>query len=380
MSRVKEELLTKDLLRAIKRKEWTEEDGLQMGYNQVHQGDFSIELAEVWGFCYGVLYAIEKVGDVLEEHDDRKVWVLGDLIHNPHVNQRLQELGATFIGFQDLDRVDSEDVVVVPAFGTKKEIFEYLDERQIMSVDTTCPEVKEVEEKVLDFNEADHTAVVHGKYEHQESIATSSFADNYLIVRDEEEAKVVCDYIRNGGDPEEFHDRFDQATSEGFEPDEHLEQIGLANQTTMLMNESKRIFDMFEQAIEDRDGHDGNVESIDTICSATQDRQDAVQSMIRNGDYDIYLVVGGFTSSNTGNLARTVSENSDIPVYHIEDADCIDGDTITHLPQGADQPVTESGWWPGESVSMGLTAGASTPHSELEETIRRLLDRARRTD
>lgn len=373
MSTVKEELLTKELLRQTKRKEWTHRDGLKLGYNQVHQGDLKIELADVWGFCYGVLYAIEKVGDVLENHPEKQIWVLGDLIHNPHVNDRLRELGATFIGFQELDRVGSDDVVVVPAFGTKKEIFEYLDERQLMSVDTTCPEVREVEEKVVDFNRANYTAVIHGKHEHQESVATSSFADNYLIVRDEGEAEFVCDYIRNGGDPEEFHRRFDGATSDGFDPDRDLQEIGLANQTTMLMNESKRIFEMFREAITDRDGHDGNVESIDTICSATQDRQDAVKNMIRTEQYDVYLVVGGFTSSNTGNLARTVSENSDVPVYHIQDAGCIAPETVTHLPHGADQPVEESNWWPGDDATVGLTAGASTPHSELEATIKRIL-------
>lgn len=374
MSQVKEQLLTKELLRKVKGNELTTYGELEVGRNTIKKDGLTVELADVWGFCYGVLYAIEAVGETLEEYPDRKVWVLGDLIHNPYVNGQLEKLGAHFIDPEEIDRIGPEDVAVIPAFGTREEIFEELDERETVTVDTTCPEVREVEEQVHDFNEMDHTAIIHGKHEHQESIATSSFAERYLIVRDVEEAEIVCDYIRNGGDSESFRETFGEASSEGFDPDEDLQQVGLANQTTMLMNESLEVFNMIEDAIEDRDGDKDNVETIDTICSATQDRQDAVNHLINGSDFDVFLVVGGFTSSNTKNLARTVQQNGATNVYHIEDAECFSDGEITHLPHDSKtEVVTDTGWRPDQPLKIGVTAGASTPHSELEKVLKKII-------
>lgn len=374
MSQVKEQLLTKDLLQRARGRELTREGEILLGKNRLEKGPLTIKLADVWGFCYGVLYAIEAVGEALEEYPDRKVWILGELIHNNHVNHELERLGATIIDPEDVqDRVGPEDVVVVPAFGTREEIFEYLDEENLHTVDTTCPEVRDVEQQVQEFNEMGLTTIIHGKHEHQESIATSSFADKYLIVRDQEEARAVCDYIREGGSREGFLDRFGHACSPDFDPDEDLEHIGLANQTTMLMNESMEIFDAIEEAVEARDGDARRVHSIDTICSATQDRQDAVQRLTGGGDFDLFLVVGGHTSSNTKNLARTVHNRGDIPAYHIEDGDSFDEGTITYLPHDASEAVTESDWLPDGELTVGVTAGASTPHSDLEAILHKLL-------
>lgn len=373
MSQVKEELLSKKLLRQAKRNEYTRVEDLVVGHNKLSRGPLTLHLADIWGFCYGVLYAIEEVGEVLENHPEKDVWILGDLIHNPHVNQELQTRGATFIDLDELERIKDGDVVVIPAFGTKKEIFDYLDERDVITVDTTCPEVEAVEHEVLAFNQENHTAVIHGKHEHQESIATSSFADRYLIIRDLEEAQYVCDYIENGGSAAEFLDRFNQACSGDFDPDRDLQQIGLANQTTMLMNESLKIFEMIEQAVENRDGDKQNVKTIDTICSATQDRQDAVQKLTRSNQFDLFLVVGGHTSSNTKNLARTVSQRASIPVYHIQDAGSFDRERITFLPLDSRTAETSRNWLPEGECSVGVTAGASTPHSELESVLRKML-------
>ncbi|MFB6346365.1 MAG: 4-hydroxy-3-methylbut-2-enyl diphosphate reductase [bacterium] len=373
MSRVKEQLLEKTLLGQAKRSEYTRRDGVILGHNTISKGNLTINLADVWGFCYGVLYAIEAVGEVLEQNPDETVWVLGELIHNNHVNNELERLGANIIEPDEVHRADEDDVVVVPAFGTKKEILKHLDEEDLTTVDTTCPEVREVEEQVLEFNEQGLTTIIHGKYEHQESVATSSFAEPYLIVRDEDEAERVCSYIRDGGDAEEFLSEFNHATSDSFDPDRDLNRIGLANQTTMLMNESVRIFEMIEQAVIDRDGSSDNVEVIDTICSATQDRQDAVNQMTSTNDYDLFIVVGGHHSSNTKNLARTAERENGIPAYHIEDADSFSRESIHHLPFDSTEPLDETGWLPEGEVTVGLTAGASTPHSDLETIVKKLL-------
>jgi len=374
MSRVKEQLLTKDLLRRAKGRTQTREGELVLGNNRLEKGPLTVKLADVWGFCYGVLYAIEAVGEVLEQYPERTVWILGELIHNNHVNHELERLGATIIDPEEVDdRVGPDDIVVVPAFGTREEIFEYLDEENLHTVDTTCPEVRDVEQEVQQFNEMGLTTIIHGKHEHQESIATSSFADRYLIVRDQKEARYVCDYIREGGSREDFLDRFGHACSPDFDPDEDLRHIGLANQTTMLMNESMEIFRAIEDAVEARDGNTKRVHSIDTICSATQDRQDAVQQLTRGEAFDLFLVVGGHTSSNTKNLARTVHNRGDIPAYHIEDQESFDERTITYLPHDASEPVTVDQWLPDGEITVGVTAGASTPHSDLEAILRRLL-------
>lgn len=373
MSNVKDQLLEKTLLGQAKRNEYTRDGDLILGHNTISKNELTISLADVWGFCYGVLYAIEAVGEVLEEHPDETVWVLGELIHNNHVNNELERLGANIIEPDEVQRADEDDIVVVPAFGTKKEIFEHLDEEDLTTVDTTCPEVREVEEQVQEFNEQGLTTIIHGKHEHQESVATSSFAEPYLIVRDEDEAESVCEFIRNGGSPESFLDEFEHATSENFDPDQDLRRIGLANQTTMLMNESVSIFEMIEQAVKTRDGNTDNVQVIDTICSATQDRQDAVHEMTSNKDFDLFVVVGGHHSSNTKNLARTAESENGIPAYHIEDAESFDRNEITFLPYDSTDPVTARDWLPEGEVSMGLTAGASTPHSDLEDIVKKLL-------
>jgi 4-hydroxy-3-methylbut-2-enyl diphosphate reductase len=374
MTAVKEQLLKKNLLGLAKRNEYTRRDDVILGHNTISKNKLTLHLADVWGFCYGVLYAIEAVGEVLEENPDKTVWVLGELIHNNHVNDQLREMGANFIKPDEVkDRAGPDDIVVVPAFGTKEKVFDYLDDQPFETVDTTCPEVKDVEEEVQRFDNQGYTTIIHGKHEHQESIATSSFADPYLIIRDEAEAELVCEYILNGGETDKFLDQFGHACSEGFNPNEDLDEIGLANQTTMLMNESMSIFEMIESAVEERDGSKDSVQTIDTICSATQDRQDAVNNITDQNKFDCFLVVGGYHSSNTKNLARTAESENNVPAFHVEDADCFDASRIEHLPYDATTPVTTENWLPEGNASIGLTAGASTPHSELETIVKKLL-------
>ena len=356
-----------------KRRQETQRDGAVFGFNRIKKNDLTLRLANIWGFCYGVLYALEEVSRILESYPDRRIWVLGDLIHNPLVNQELQNLGAKFIELDEIDRVQPDDLVVIPAFGTKKEILTNLQEREVKLINTTCPEVQTVEERVKEFNQKGYTVIIHGKYSHQETIATCSYADSYLIVRNLEEAQYVCDYILGNGERKEFLSKFKDAIPADFDPDEDLERIGLANQTTMLMNDSLQIFNLFENTIKKRDGNLDNFLSIDTICSATQDRQDAVKNLISENDFDLFIVVGGHNSSNTQNLARTVESSADIPVYHIEEPDDFNRQQITFLPPGEKEEQIEQEWLPAGEINLGITAGASTPHSQLESVIKKLL-------
>ncbi|OGH55800.1 MAG: 4-hydroxy-3-methylbut-2-enyl diphosphate reductase [Candidatus Lindowbacteria bacterium RIFCSPLOWO2_12_FULL_62_27] len=370
---MKQELLRKDILKKATRRDWTEENGVRMGFHLIEKNGLTMRLAGVWGFCYGVLYAIEAVYDTLQKYSDKKIYVLGDLIHNPHVNTELQKRGAVFLDPDEIDRIEPDAVVVVPAFGTRKDIFQKIRDRHFVSVDTTCPEVRTVEEEVTEFSRSGFTAVIHGKVEHQESIATSSFADHYLIIRDTVEAAQVCRFLRGQESRESILHTFARAHSPGFDPDLHLRRIGMANQTTMLMNESLEIFEMFREAISARDGDTRNFHAMKTICSATQDRQDAVGRLARQERMDLFIDVGGHASSNTRNLAITAHKTCGVPVYHIERADCFDRNAITYLPTDQPRPVTQRNWLPAPPVSVGLTAGASTPHSELEEVIQKLL-------
>ncbi|MGM0380484.1 MAG: 4-hydroxy-3-methylbut-2-enyl diphosphate reductase, partial [bacterium] len=250
---------------------------------------------------------------------------------------------------------------------------EHLKNRDITLIDTTCPEVRTVEEKVKEFNQKGFTALIHGKYSHQESIATSSYADKYLIIRDLAEAEYVTNYMLNGGDKSDFLDKFNRASSSDFEPGSDLEKIGVANQTTMLMNESVKIFNKFRETIRKRDGSTENFSSIGTICSATQDRQDAVKNLLKENHFDLFIVVGGHNSSNTQNLARTAAENSSTNVYHIEDSQCFTEKTITYLPVDSKNTLQQQNWLPEGEITVGITAGASTPHSQLESVLEKLL-------
>ncbi|MBI4179355.1 4-hydroxy-3-methylbut-2-enyl diphosphate reductase [bacterium] len=370
---MKTELLQKDILKKATRREWLEESGVRMGFHEIHKGDLTLRLAGVWGFCYGVLYAIEAVDRALNDFKDRKIYVLGDLIHNPHVNEQLQKRGARFINLEEIETVEPDAVVVVPAFGTRRDIFKKIRERRLLQIDTTCPEVRTVEEEVTRFQEEGFTAVIHGKFEHQESIATSSFAERYLIIRNKDEAGWICEFIRGRKSPADFKTRFSRAASNGFDPEVDLKRVGMANQTTMLMNESLEIFDMFRQAILARDGHTENFRAMKTICSATQDRQDAVARLSKDGGIDLLIDVGGHASSNTRNLAITAHQNGGMPVYHIESAAAFSRSAMTFLPIDSSTVDTRYGWLPEGPVSVGLTAGASTPHSELELVIQKLL-------
>jgi 4-hydroxy-3-methylbut-2-enyl diphosphate reductase len=348
---------------------------------QFRSGRLTVHLAREFGFCYGVDRAVDYAYQARHRFPDRQVFLTGEIIHNPHVNNELRAKGIRFLSDEgeSFDRLTPEDVVILPAFGTTVELLQDLVGQGCTLVDTTCGSVLNVWKNVKRYAADGHTAIIHGKYWHEETRATASQALHsgggaYLVVLDRAEAGVVCDYIRRAGDADAFLKRFEHAISPGFHPDTHLQRIGCANQTTMLSSESLEIGEMFRQAMRDRYGDEllaTRFRAFDTICSATQDRQDAVIALLDDQPIDLMVVIGGFNSSNTCNLARICGERR--PTYHIADASgLVSASTIQHKPVGGKEEVTTPGWLPAGPVSIGLTSGASTPDNIVETVIRRL--------
>ncbi len=353
--------------------------------------ELTIRLAEAFGFCYGVDRAVDYAYQTTHKFPDRAIFLVGEIIHNPHVNQRLKEAGITFLypnqqGRFDFSMLKPDDVVILPAFGVTLHDFETLKKTGCVLVDTTCGSVLNVWKRVEQYAKDSFTALIHGKYFHEETRATASQANThasggkYLVVRDMAEAKLVCDYIEQNEramSRTAFQEHFKEKSNPGFDPEQDLARVGVANQTTMLASESLAIAAEVGKSMERRYGAQTMREhfrSFDTICSATQERQDAILKMMQDPP-DIMVVIGGYNSSNTNHLAHLCREYS--TTYHIADATCIDPDagTIRHKPElAADAPeVTTAEWLSHGRISLGLTAGASTPNNKIGETIERIL-------
>ncbi|MEZ5318491.1 MAG: 4-hydroxy-3-methylbut-2-enyl diphosphate reductase [Vicinamibacterales bacterium] len=354
---------------------------------RLESGRLTLFLAREFGFCYGVDRAVDYAYQTRRKFPDKRVFLTGEIIHNPHVNDRLRSQGIRFLSDPDAswDDIRPEDVVILPAFGVSIADMLRLEGYGCTLVDTTCGSVLNVWKNVRRYAQDGFTSVIHGKVHHEETRATASQATqfpngHFLIVRDEAEAGLVCEFIRRGGDGAALAAHFGEAVSPGFDPDQHLGYIGCANQTTMLMSESLRIGDMLKAAMRDRHGEASLADrfrAFDTICSATQERQDAVTALLDERALDLMVVIGGYNSSNTCNLARICAER--VPTYHIAEPDCLVSATdIRHRPIG--QPSTAgvpetvtSGWLPAEGrLAVGLTAGASTPNNLVGQVIERL--------
>lgn len=376
----------KDRVREPLRKDYK---GLIVDFARQHDfsleaGGFSFRLAKEFGFCYGVDRAVEYAYEARSRFPNKKIFITGEIIHNPHVNRRLSEMGIEFLDgpYGTPDKflpVTADDVVLLPAFGVSTGELEILAAKRAVLVDTTCGSVMNVWKNVERYARSGFTSIVHGKYWHEETMATVSRAESsnghYLVVRDMKESEIVCRYIVEGGDPDRFIARFEKALSQGFEPDRHLEYIGLANQTTMLSSESLAIADAIRSAMMERYGEDKTAQrfqSFDTICSATQERQDAVLELCREG-LDLMLVIGGYNSSNTTHLAEICSER--FPTYHISDSDrLVSAGLIQYKPIHVDEEVEGRGWLPPAGpVKIGITSGASTPDIKVDESIERIL-------
>ena len=353
-------------------------------------GDITVRLAQEFGFCYGVDRAVDYAYETVHKFPEKKIYLVGEIIHNPHVNHRMTAMGISFIyphddGGFDFSGVTADDVVLIPAFGVTLQDFDTLRSIGCILVDTTCGSVLHVWKRVDMYARDGFTAVIHGKYTHEESRATASQVNKheggkYIIVRDMDESKILCDYIakRPGHlSRQEFVEHFHMKATDGFDPDEHLAFVGVANQTTMLANESLAIgMKIHEAMVEAHDAEyaQAHYRSFGTICSATQERQDAVADMMVEPP-EIMLVIGGYNSSNTNHLAHMCQQHTQ--TFHIEDAACIDVETgkIRHkedLDPYAPETVDED-WLPEGPFVLGITAGASTPNNKIGEALVRIL-------
>ena len=353
-------------------------------------GDVRVRLAQEFGFCYGVDRAVDYAYETVHNFPNKRIHLVGEIIHNPHVNKRMKDMGISFIypdaeGGFDFSGLTAEDVVILPAFGVTTHDFDTLSAIGCILVDTTCGSVLHVWKRVESYARDGFTAVIHGKYTHEESRATASQVSKheggkYIIVRNMEEARLLCDYIaRRPGHltRDEIVTRFEARASPGFDPDKHLDFVGVANQTTMLANESLAIGLKVHEAMAERFGAEqatGHYRSFGTICSATQERQDAVAVMMQSPP-DVMLVIGGYNSSNTNHLAHLCRQYT--RTYHVEDANCIDVDagSIRHKPvlDPAAPEVLETDWLPKGAFELGITAGASTPNNKIGEALIRIL-------
>jgi 4-hydroxy-3-methylbut-2-enyl diphosphate reductase len=347
-------------------------------------GRLTFRLAREFGFCYGVDRAVEYAYETRTKFPQRRLFLVGEIIHNPHVNQKLRDMGITILahgqeGDFDFSALTPDDVVIMPAFGVTIRDFERLRAIGCVLVDTTCGSVLNVWKRVESYAKDGFTAIIHGKHYHEETKATASQVmkypgGRYLVVFDMAEARMICDYIEHDGDLAPLEARFRKAVSPGFDFARDLIRVGLANQTTMLSGESLAIADEVRKSIVRRYGAEAAVEhfrSFDTICSATQERQDAVVALLQE-PLDVMVVVGGYNSSNTCHLAALVHLHG-VPTYHIEDAEAIDVDTgaIRHQPIGTKSEIVSQQWL-GDSRIIGITAGASTPNNKVGETIARV--------
>lgn len=346
---------------------------------QITRGDVTIRLAEAFGFCWGVERAVAMAYETRQHFPQEQIWITNEIIHNPSVNQRLREMEVKFIpvtaGKKDFGAIASGDVVILPAFGASVTEMQILNDKNCTIVDTTCPWVSKVWNSVEKHKKKAHTSIIHGKYKHEETVATSSFAGTYLVVLNLEEAEYVANYILNGGDGEEFLAKFKNAHSQGFDPDRDLEKLGVANQTTMLKSETEAIAKLFERTIIKKYGPtkvNDYFMSFNTICDATQERQDAMLDLVAE-ELSLMIVIGGFNSSNTTHLQEIAIERN-IPSYHIDSVDRIkDGNLLAHKPLGKDIETT-SNWLPEGKITVGVTSGASTPDKIVANVIEKIFE------
>lgn len=347
-------------------------------------GNTTIRLAKQFGFCYGVERAIDLAYASRRVFPKNRIFLIGEIIHNPEVNRQLEEMKIVSLPWQAMneqyDDLGEEDVVIVPAFGAPVSFMDKVESQGCMTVDTTCGDVMKVWKRVRGFAKDGITSIIHGKADHEETRATASRAAGedgkgaYLVILTLEDVDYVCDYIAGGGNREEFLERFRGCTSDDFDPDRHLIQVGVANQTTMLKSETEEIQRRIRLAIEKRDGDDSNFSVFDTICGATQERQDALFEMLKT-NMDALLVVGGYNSSNTTHLVE-IGEK-ELPTFFIRSAECLRSlEQIVHfdihrkeeISDGTDVFASE-----GEIV-VGITAGASCPSNLIEDTILKVFE------
>ena len=347
------------------------------GYKLRH-GRLNVRLAEAFGFCWGVERAVAMAYETRKHYPDERLWITNEIIHNPSVNDHLREMNVHFIpvdqGVKDFSVVTGGDVVILPAFGATVQEMQLLNDRGCHIVDTTCPWVSKVWNTVEKHKKHTFTSIIHGKVKHEETLATSSFAGTYLVLLDLDEAQIVADYILGKGDRHSFMNRFAKACSPGFDPDRDLERLGVANQTTMLKRETEEIGRLFERTMLRKFGPMALNEhflAFNTICDATQERQDAMFSLV-DEHLDLMVVIGGYNSSNTTHL-QEIAVSRGIRSFHIDTPERIREDnSIEHKPLG-EELTRDTDFLPDGPITIGITSGASTPDRVVEHVIQRLI-------
>ena len=347
-------------------------------------GDLTIKLAKEFGFCYGVERAIDLAYAARKVFPGQPIYILGEIIHNPEVNDQIRAMGIKFLSGKekdaDIEDLKKDDIVIIPAFGTEVSMRRQLEAKGCRFVDTTCGDVMSVWKRVRQYSKDKVTSIIHGKAWHEETKATSSQTmanggGHYLVVFTLAETDYVCNYILNGGDKVTFLEKFKGAYSEGFDPDLQLQAIGVANQTTMLRGETEEVQRRLRRAMLQKYG-EGEIEQhfrfFDTICGATQDRQDALEKLLQE-PISLLLVIGGYNSSNTSHLAEM--GEAKLPTYFIKNAAKMRSDKlILHYDQHKSQEVETTNWLPAGKITVGITAGASCPNNLIEDAIRRLFE------
>ena len=350
----------------------------------VSAGGLTIKLAKEFGFCYGVERAIDLAYAARKAYPDKPIYILGEIIHNPEVNDQIRNMGIQFLSGKeknaDIDDIQTGDIVIIPAFGTEVATMDKLRAKGCQFVDTTCGDVMSVWKRVRQYANESVTSIIHGKAWHEETKATSSRATangsgHYLVVFTLGETDYVCNYILHGGDKQEFLEKFKGAYSPGFDPDVHLQAVGVANQTTMLRGETEEVQRRLRAAMLQKYGDNESGKHFrffDTICGATQDRQDALEKLLRE-PMALLLVIGGYNSSNTSHLAEM--GEAKLPTYFIKNAAKMVSDkVIQHYDQHLHKEVETEDWLPQGDITVGITAGASCPNNLIEDTIHRLFE------
>jgi len=362
-------------------------------------------LAKDHGFCWGVERSINLAYSAVETFPDAQLHITNELIHNPMVNDKLHTKNVNFIekdenNSKDFSQIDEGDIVMLPAFGATLDEMKELDSKNVKIVDTTCPWVAKVWNTVHTHQVRGLTSVIHGKYAHEETMATKSMCETYICVKDVKEAEYVANFILSADEDDEeataeFMAKFSKACSSHFNPHKHLKKIGLANQTTMYKKETRAIGQLFQKTMMKKFGPDllnEHYYEFDTICDATQVRQDAVDELCNmhfdpeKPDLDFILVVGGFDSSNTAHLLE-IPHMRGVPSFHINTADCIQAENvIRHRTIDGDivetKPFLQHSmlWLTSDDskilkkpLRVGVTSGASTPDKEVQDALGRIM-------
>lgn len=344
-----------------------------------------IKIPRHFGFCYGVENAIEIAYRSIQENPNKKIYLISEMIHNPHVNQDLNRRGIQFLMKTNgttlipFDSIQKEDIVIIPAFGTTKEIFDKIQEKQISKIyNTTCPFVEKVWNRAEQLGKKGFTIVIHGRYNHEETKATFSHSKLHspsIVIQDKDEALILVEFILEHRSTKEFYKFFEERISENFDPTKDLQKIGVVNQTTMLATETIEISEILKKAmiqkygLKEIDKHFADTK--DTLCYATWENQSALIEMLKE-EGDLAIIVGGYNSSNTSHLVELCEDK--LPTYYIKDEEeIISKEKIQHLVLKNKQVKITENWLPDKKpVSILLSAGASCPDALVDKVIKKI--------